>query len=106
MSERHFSRRQVIATSAAWLTSRGVCAANAAEPHVAAVAFTPDGKQIIAGSQAGVSIRDRQSGASLRTIATEMDNVHDLRFAPDGQLVAIAGGIPGESGVVLRLGLN
>ncbi len=62
--------------------------------------MSPDGKSILAGSQAGVSIRDAVSGEPRGMIACDMDNVHDLQFSPHGVALAVAGGIPGETGVV------
>jgi len=97
---RLLSRRQLMASGAAICSSRGIFASENHAPHVTAVAFSPSGDQIIVGSQAGVSIRDAATGATVRAIATELDNVHDLRFSPDGRVIAIAGGTPGESGAV------
>ncbi len=99
MSAEFLSRRQMIAACVAASAASPAVAAGS-PPHVTAVAFTPDGKQIIAGSQAGVSIHNVGDGAVAGRIATELENVHDVRFSPDGQVIAIAGGIPGESGVV------
>ncbi len=99
MSGNRISRRQMIATCAAASLSSGAVAASS-PPHVTAVAFSPDGKQIVAGSQAGVSIRNVDEGTVADRIATELENIHDICFSPDGQLLAVAGGIPGESGVI------
>ena len=99
MSGNRISRRQMIATCAAVSASCDAMAASS-PPHVTAVAFSPDGKQIVAGSQAGVSIRSVGEDAVAGRIATELENVHDICFSPDGQLLAVAGGIPGESGVI------
>jgi WD40 repeat protein len=64
------------------------------------VAFAPDGKQVLAASQAGVQVcawPDLQPGERL---GTKLEQVHDVSFAPDGKLLAIAGGSPGERGAV------
>jgi WD40 repeat protein len=68
-----------------------------AKPSITALAVTPDGKGCVHGSQAGVFVR-LDDGA--QRIATECENVCALAFAPDGSFLAIAGGTPGESGLV------
>tara|TARA_R110002049_G_scaffold27321_2_gene93988 strand:- start:50704 stop:51711 length:1008 start_codon:yes stop_codon:yes gene_type:complete len=67
---------------------------------ITSIIFSPDGSKVLAGSQAGVSIRDAVTLKEFRHLSVPMDNVHDLRFTPDGSLLAIAGGNPGEQGVV------
>lgn len=99
MSAHSLSRRQMIATCVA-ASASGRALAVGSPPHVTAVAFTPNGKQVVIGSQAGVSIHNVGADAVVGRIATELEAVHDVRFSADGQLIAIAGGIPGESGVV------
>jgi WD40 repeat protein len=47
-----------------------------------------------------VSIRDSPDGEVRGSLATELDNVHDLCFSPDGRLLSVAGGTPGELGVI------
>ncbi len=69
-------------------------------PPIAAVVFAPDGKSVLAGSQAGVSVRDVESGQQLRHLSTGVENIHHLQFSPDGKSLAVAGGIPAESGVI------
>jgi WD40 repeat protein len=75
-------------------------AAFAAEPPITALAFTPDGKAILVGSQAGVQVRDWPDLKPLRSLATELASVHDFAFSPDGKMLAIAGGSPAEKGTV------
>ena len=60
--------------------------------HVTAITFSPDGKQLVTGSSGGVAIRNANTQVIERTIAVDLDSLHDLRFAPDGQSVAVAGG--------------
>ena len=69
-------------------------------PHLTSIAFSPDGNQVLAGSQAGVVLHDADSGAVTGKLESELENVHDLRFSPSGDLLAVGGGIPGESGQV------
>lgn len=72
----------------------------AVEPPITALAFTPDGKQVLAGSQAGVRVLSWPELKPVRTIATKLSHVHDLAFSPDGKTLAIAGGSPAERGTL------
>ena len=67
---------------------------------IVAVGFTPDGKQVLAGSQAGVQVYSWPELESAGRIATKLEQVHDVSFAPSGKQLAIAGGSPGERGSV------
>lgn len=59
---------------------------------VAAVAFSPDGKHLAAGSwDDSVRIWDVESGRSIRKLAgVHRDDIHTLAYSPDGRLVASA----------------
>ncbi|MBI3878509.1 MAG: PQQ-binding-like beta-propeller repeat protein [Verrucomicrobia bacterium] len=67
---------------------------------ISALAFSPDGKQIIAGGYYELTVwnvgekklLNRIKGAPQRTLA--------IAFSPDGKLLAVAGGTPGASGEV------
>jgi len=74
--------------------------AAAIEPPVTAIAFAPDGKSVVTGSQAGVKQLSWPDLKIERTIPTELFNVHDLAFSPDGKMLAVAGGSPAEKGAV------
>jgi WD40 repeat protein len=74
-------------------------AGGAASPIVA-VAFAPEGSRVVAASQTGVQIRLWPDLQSAERLATKLEQVHDVRFAPGGKLLAIAGGSPGERGAV------
>jgi WD40 repeat protein len=69
------------------------------QPAVTALAFTPDGKALLHGSQAGVFLRG-EDGKDAHAFATELDHIHALVFSPDGAVLACAGGSPAESGGV------
>lgn len=75
-------------------------AAMAAEPPITAIAFAPDGQSVVVGSQAGLAVYHWPDLGLQRKIDTALVNVHDLVFAPGGQSLAIAGGIPSEEGLV------
>src|SRR5262249_61952541 len=81
----------------------GPCVAGPAgpvAPPLTALALTPDGKSVVLGAQAGLEVRSWPELERVRTLATELANVHDLAFSPDGTVLAIAGGSPAEKGTV------
>lgn len=73
-------------------------AAGAAEPPIVAVAFAPDGKTVVIGSQRGVQRRSWPELAPLGSLPGELSHVHDVAFAPGGKLLAAVGGSPAEDG--------
>jgi WD40 repeat protein len=75
-------------------------AAFAAEPPVTGLAFTPEGNSVLVGSQAGVQVRSWPELKLVRSLQTDLSHVHDLAFSPDGKTLAIAGGSPGEKGLL------
>jgi WD40 repeat protein len=78
---------------AVWV-SVPVCPAQ--DAPVTAVAFSRDGQSVVTGSQAGVEIVD--GPAKGNRFSVEFESVNDLKFSHAGNLLAIAGGSPGESG--------
>ncbi|MCI0357060.1 MAG: hypothetical protein L0211_01065 [Planctomycetaceae bacterium] len=74
--------------------------AAAPSPPIIALAITPNGAQVVTASQAGVQIHSLPDLAIKRSLATDLVQVHDLAFSPDGKLLAIAGGSPAEQGRV------
>ncbi|HZN33862.1 MAG TPA: hypothetical protein VFB80_08580, partial [Pirellulaceae bacterium] len=69
-------------------------------PPIVALAVTPDGSQVLAGSQAGVQILSLPELKAVGAIATKLEQVHELAFSPKGDALAISGGSPGERGAV------
>jgi len=65
-----------------------------------AVAFSADGKQLVTGSYGLVTIWDLETGKPLKTITSILGAVNALRFSPDGQTLAVAGGQPSARGEV------
>ncbi|MFC1759867.1 WD40 repeat domain-containing protein [Planctomycetota bacterium] len=65
-------------------------------PPITAICFSPDGKFVIAGSQAGLSVHHWPSLKIEKTIRTSIDHVHDISFR--NETLVIAGGRPSESG--------
>lgn len=72
----------------------------AAEPPITALVLSPDGSQVVAGSQAGLRILSWPDLRPVRTLDTDQPQIHDLVFSPNGRLLAAAGGAPAEFGTV------
>lgn len=72
----------------------------ASDPPITAVAFSPDGKYVVATSQAGLQILSYPELTKQKTIKAAAANLHCLAFSPDGKQLAIGGGNPSEEGIV------
>jgi WD40 repeat protein len=79
-------------------------AAFAAEPPITALAFSPDGKSVLVGSQAGVQVHSWPELKPVRSLQTDVSHIHDLAFAPDAKTLAVAGGAPAEEGTIELVG--
>ena len=69
-------------------------------PPITALAFSHDGKSVVACSQAGVHVYDFPTLNLQRMIAVEARNIHDLAFSPDGDQLAVGGGNPATEGTI------
>ncbi len=76
------------------------CTASSAAPPITAAVLTPDGRQVVLGSQRGMEVRSWPDLKPMKMLATELDHVHDLSFSPDGKWLLVAGGSPAEAGSV------
>jgi len=65
---------------------------------VAAVAFSPNGQLLAAGSYGQVAIWDLNAGKLAKVLHNVLGAVNDLRFSPDGKVLAVAGGQPSAKG--------
>jgi hypothetical protein len=65
---------------------------------VAAVAFSPDGKLLAAGSYGRVTVWDLSAAKPARVLTNVLGAVNDLKFSPDGTLLAVGGGQPSARG--------
>jgi WD40 repeat protein len=72
---------------------------------VAALAFTPDGKQLVVGGQYELTVWDAATGKLEKRLAMRAERATALAFLPDGKLV-VAGGRPGQEGDVAVYDLN
>jgi WD40 repeat protein len=65
---------------------------------IAAVAFSPDGKLLAAGSYGQVAVWDLATARPVKVLTNVLGAVNDLKFSPDGKLLAVAGGQPSAKG--------
>lgn len=78
------------------IVSNGV---EGAEPPITALAFAPDGEAVVVGSQRGLDLFSWPELKRIRTLKTQLPQIHDVIFSPDGQKLAIVGGVPAEEGM-------
>jgi WD40 repeat protein len=65
---------------------------------VAAVVFSPDGKLLATGAYGRVTVWDLATAQPVKVLTNVLGSVNDLRFSPDGTLLAVAGGQPSAKG--------
>ena len=69
-------------------------------PPITSLAFSPDGKSVVACSQAGLHVYDFPTLSLQKTIEVSAHNIHDLAFSPDGDQLAVGGGNPATKGII------
>lgn len=69
-------------------------------PPITSLAFSPDGKSVVACSQAGLHVYDFPTLSLQRTIEVSAHNIHDLAFSPDADQLAVGGGNPATDGII------
>src|SRR5206468_2400013 len=67
-------------------------------PPIAAVAFSPNGKLLATGSYGRVTVWDLTTAKPAKVLTNVLGAVNDLKFSPDGTLLAVAGGQPSARG--------
>ena len=67
-------------------------------PPVAAVAFSPDGKLLATGTYGRVTVWDLATAKPMKVLTNVLGAVNDLKFSPNGKLLAVAGGQPSARG--------
>jgi WD40 repeat protein len=65
---------------------------------VTALAFDLDGRRLAAGSYGQVVVWDLEAARPVKLLTNVLGAVNDLKFSPDGQLLAVAGGQPSAKG--------
>jgi WD domain, G-beta repeat/Planctomycete cytochrome C len=64
----------------------------------AAVVFSSDGKLLASGSYGQVTVWDLATVRPVKVLTNVLGAVNDLRFSPDGSILAVAGGQPSAKG--------
>ncbi len=67
---------------------------------ITAVALSADGQEVAASGYHEVTIWNATTGALSRRIKNVAERTYSLAYNPDGSLLAVAGGTPGQSGEV------
>jgi dipeptidyl aminopeptidase/acylaminoacyl peptidase len=67
-------------------------------PPVAAVAFSPDNKLLASGTYGQVAVWDLVAARPVKVLTNVLGAVNDLKFSPDGKVLAVAGGQPSAKG--------
>ncbi len=67
---------------------------------ITAVAFSADGQELAVSGYHEVTLWNPANGALVRRIKNVGERVQSLAYSPDGALLAVAGGTPGQAGEV------
>lgn len=67
---------------------------------VTAVAFNQDASEVVASGYHEVTIWNAADGKLTRRIKNVAERVYSVAYSPDGSVLAVAGGVPGQSGEV------
>lgn len=96
--QRSIQPHVLIAITVMLLLSQSMRAVGQAQSPVTALAFTPSGEQLVAGSDTGISIRKWPSLDNVGEHVVKIEQIQDIQFSPDGTRLLIVGGSPSEAG--------
>ncbi len=65
---------------------------------IAALAYHPNGKQLAVGSYGQVVVWDLEKAQPLKVLTNVLGAVHDVKYSPDGKILAVGGGQPSGKG--------
>ena len=65
---------------------------------VTAIAFSPDGSQLVSSGYHEVLVWNTADGTLIRRISNLAERVHDVEFSADGSRLLVAAGTPGQLG--------
>lgn len=80
--------------------NEGVNTDKAASP-VTAMRDVPRSRELIASSDGDIRIYSPEDGKVSRSIRTQFQTIHDIAFSQDLTKLAVAGGVPGETGKII-----
>lgn len=92
-----FKCRWLVALLALAIIDASVCAA---ESHITDVVVSPDGKQVIACSNAGLLVYDWADLKQAKKIKLQDPHPTCIQFSPDNTRIAVSGGVPNETGFI------
>jgi WD40 repeat protein len=67
---------------------------------ITALAFNPDGSQLASSGYHEVVVWNPNDGAQIRRISNLAERTYEIQYSPDGALIAVAAGTPGQMGEV------
>lgn len=73
---------------------------------ITSLVFSPDGRQLAAGSYGRVTIWDTATGVPSKVLTNVLGAVNDIRYSPDGKTLAVAGGQPSARGDIRLYSTN
>jgi len=70
------------------------------KPQIGALAYRPDGRVLALGTYKEVRLIEPATSQAIATLTGHAEAVRAIAFSPDGNFLAVAGGLPARSGEV------